>query len=202
MRICFLGDSFVNGTGDPDCFGWAGRLCAAARGAGLDVTYYNLGIRRDTSGDILRRWREEALLRLPSDIEGRLVFSFGANDCVNEFGRRRVSAQITMANTRQILARAVKWKPTLFIGPPPIGDVSTNQRIEELSAAFKGVAEEVGVPYLDVFSTLANSEAWMDELRAGDGAHPASNGYGLLAGLVHDWEAWQSWLPKPVGGLT
>ena len=34
MRICFIGDSFVNGTGDDDCLGWAGRLGAGARPGG------------------------------------------------------------------------------------------------------------------------------------------------------------------------
>ncbi|MDY6901411.1 MAG: lipase, partial [Cyanobacteriota bacterium] len=26
MRICFVGESFINGTGDPECLGWAGRI--------------------------------------------------------------------------------------------------------------------------------------------------------------------------------
>ena len=59
MRICFIGDSFVNGTGDDACLGWAGRLCRDARAAGREVTYYNLGVRRNTSADIARRWRAE-----------------------------------------------------------------------------------------------------------------------------------------------
>lgn len=49
MRLCFIGDSFVNGTGDDACLGWAGWICAAARQQGHDVTAYNLGVRRDTS---------------------------------------------------------------------------------------------------------------------------------------------------------
>ncbi|WP_205762521.1 hypothetical protein [Magnetospirillum aberrantis] len=31
MRICFLGDSFFNGTNAPTCLGWTGRVCALAR---------------------------------------------------------------------------------------------------------------------------------------------------------------------------
>lgn len=77
MRLCFFGDSFVNGTGDDDCLGWVGRLCAAERRVGRDLTVYNLGVRRDTSDDILRRWRREAEARLPPGCGGRLVFSFG-----------------------------------------------------------------------------------------------------------------------------
>jgi lysophospholipase L1-like esterase len=30
IRICFVGDSFVNGTGDETALGWAGRLCAVS----------------------------------------------------------------------------------------------------------------------------------------------------------------------------
>jgi len=56
MRICFVGDSFVNGTGDPEYLGWTGIICAVTRSWGYDITYYNLGIRRETSADILARW--------------------------------------------------------------------------------------------------------------------------------------------------
>jgi lysophospholipase L1-like esterase len=65
LRICFIGDSFVNGTGDPTCLGWTGRICAAASDRGHDLTYYNLGIRRQTSADIQARWQQEVSLRLP-----------------------------------------------------------------------------------------------------------------------------------------
>ena len=56
MRLCFIGDSLVNGTGDPTGLGWVGRVTASARRRGHDVTTYNLGIRRDTSADIAARW--------------------------------------------------------------------------------------------------------------------------------------------------
>ena len=55
MRLCVFGDSFVNGTGDPERLGWLGRAGAGAR----DVTVYNLGMRGDTSADIRGRWRAE-----------------------------------------------------------------------------------------------------------------------------------------------
>ena len=81
IRVCFFGDSFVNGTGDDACLGWVGRACAAGRRRGVDLTCYNLGIRRDTSADVPQRWEREAQARLPPEHDGRLVFSFGANDC-------------------------------------------------------------------------------------------------------------------------
>jgi lysophospholipase L1-like esterase len=61
IRICFVGDSFVNGTGDPDCLGWTGRLCASRSRQGRSITYYNLGVRRETSADICDRRHDVAI---------------------------------------------------------------------------------------------------------------------------------------------
>ena len=117
IRVCFFGDSFVNGTGDDTCLGWVGRACAAARQQGQDLTCYNLGIRRDTSADVLRRWKREALARLPPEHDGRLVYSFGANDCCleDEANRVRVPQDAALANAREILADARSWLPFFFL---------------------------------------------------------------------------------------
>lgn len=80
MGICFVGNSFVQGTWDPDFLGWPGRICRAAIRPGVGVTCYNLGVRRDTSVDILRRWQAECGLGLPPGGEAHVVFSFGNND--------------------------------------------------------------------------------------------------------------------------
>ena len=68
VRICFVGDSFVNGTGDPECLGWTGRICVYANKKGYDITYYNLGIRRDTSTELRQALVKEVSLRLPREI--------------------------------------------------------------------------------------------------------------------------------------
>ena len=51
IRACFLGDSFTFGQGDDTGLGWVGRVLAAERGRGVELTAYNLGIRgRSPSG--------------------------------------------------------------------------------------------------------------------------------------------------------
>lgn len=190
IRICFVGDSFVNGTCDPDYLGWTGRVCIAARQAGYDVTSYNLGIRRDTSTDIAGRWRDECLRRLPDSCDGRIVFSFGANDTTIENGVTRVSAERSLNNTREMLSTSLSLYPTLMVGPSPVEDADHNRRTQHLSEQFRLVAEEVGVPYLDVFSTLNRSATWMHEVALLDRAHPQAQGYAELASLVQSWSAW------------
>jgi acyl-CoA thioesterase I len=194
VRICFFGDSIVNGTGDPDCLGWVGRVCAAARQQGVDVTSYNLGVRRDTSTDILRRWRQEADTRLPSWNSRRLVFSFGVNDCISENGGCRVQLFHTVSNAQAILAAAVAYAPTVMIGPAPISETDVNNRVRELIPALSAACHEHGVPFLDVFDRLKSSSAWMREVAQGDGAHPGQQGYEELASLVNGWPDWRAWL--------
>ena len=132
IRICFIGDSLVNGTGDEAALGWAGRLCAIANASDIPVTYYNLGIRRNTSKDILLRWESECTLRLPDFCDGRIVLSCGVNDTAIENGRVRVDFAESCANVRAILCGAKQYT-VLMVGPPPVLDDEQNERIESLS---------------------------------------------------------------------
>ena len=197
MRICFFGDSFVNGTGDDDALGWVGRIVARARGDGCDVTGYNLGIRRDTSADIAARWHREASLRLPAEHDGRLVFSFGANDCAaaGDGERPRIERAESLGHAEAILTKASDWLPTLMIGPGSLtGDAEANRRISLLSSEYSKLCQRIGVPYLEICKLTLSSSAWQEEALAGDGAHPNRRGYGLVADAVSSWSAWRSWV--------
>jgi lysophospholipase L1-like esterase len=196
MRICFVGDSFVNGTGDPECLGWAGRICALAYQKGHDITYYNLGVRRETSTDIAARWQEEVFRRLPEEGDGRIVFSFGTNDTTLENGKTRVEFEKSIDNAYKILSLAKHFFPVLMVSPPPISEFEQNSRTAELSQQFASVCHQLSVPYLDVFHPLLVSDIWLHEVAANDGAHPASAGYSELVQLVQNWEAWLSWFQQ------
>jgi acyl-CoA thioesterase-1 len=193
MRICFLGDSFVNGTGDDDCLGWTGRICSSARRSGRDVTHYNLGVRRDTTADILARWRKPNGAMSP-DPGGRLVFAFGSNDCVADCaGSVRIARDKALDNAHSILSEASKWLPTLMIGPAPVSfDAAADDRIAALSEELGRVCAGIGIPYLPVFTALATSGIWSQEAARGDGTHPNSGGYAEFAAIVRQWSAWTS----------
>jgi len=199
MRICFFGDSFVNGTGDDEGLGWVGRVVAEARQRGRDVTGYNLGIRRNTSADVEARWRSEAALRLPPECDGRLVFSFGANDCTSNGSddRPRVAPAESLKHAEAILSAAQRWLPTLMIGPGIVADDhEANVRIGALSADYANLCERIGVPYLEICQLLAASSTWTQEALAGDGAHPNRRGYAIAAGAVSDWRSWRNWMER------
>ena len=192
-RICFVGESFVNGTGDPECLGWAGRICVDANRKGYEITYYNLGVRRETSTELKNRWLREVSYRLPKEYDGRVVFCFGVNDTTIENGKTRVDFADSIANAHTILSEAKQLYPILMISPAPVVDEEQNHRISSLSKQFSLVCNEINVPYLDVFSKLEKSNIWLNEAQANDGAHPREAGYTEFAEIVQNWEGWLNW---------
>ena len=129
IRICFLGESFVNGTGDPEFLGWTGRVCSKVQQQrGYEITHYNLGIRAETSRYLKHRWKQEVLYRLPKEYDGRVVFSFGVNDSGWAGKQQGIELAESLANLHSILSEAKQLYPVLMISPPPCGDVNQEQR--------------------------------------------------------------------------
>ena len=190
MRICYIGDSFVNGTGDPTKLGWTGRLSASSQNNNLDITHYNLGIRRETSEDILKRWELECQLRLPKASENKVVFSFGVNDTMIENGQRRVSLENSIQNAKTILFNASRKYDVIMIGMPPIADVEQNESIKELDRKYHALCNELNIPYLSIFNRLVHDKIWKDEVALNDGAHPRDRGYEILANFIKNWSGW------------
>ncbi|BBD57981.1 lipolytic enzyme, G-D-S-L [Nostoc sp. HK-01] len=193
VRICFLGESFVNGTGDPECLGWTGRICVNAHKKGHEITYYNLGVRRETSTELKNRWHREVTYRLPKEYDGRVVFSFGVNDTTLENGKTRVAIAESLNNIHDILSIAKQLYPVLMISPPPCTEIEQNQRIGNLAQEFALVCQQLDVPYLNVFPILIKSNTWIEEAKNYDGAHPQATGYAELAEIVDNWDAWLNW---------
>ena len=198
LTVLIFGDSFVAGVGDPSGLGWTGRL-AAAPPPGVDLTTYPLGIRRDTSADVLARWQTETRARIPDSGTTVLVVSFGVNDSTDDgAGRPRVAAADAVANLRAVLRGAqALGLPTLVVGPPPIADPRINDRILQLDTLLADEARAHGIPVVPVAHDLLADEVWMSEVSAGDGAHPGARGYAALAALVRP--GWEAFLADALG---
>ncbi|MGY1652296.1 GDSL-type esterase/lipase family protein [Geodermatophilus sp. SYSU D01119] len=185
LRLCLVGDSFTAGVGDGTGAGWVGPVLAALRDDGVDVTGYPLGVRRETSLDIARRWYPEVRARLRDGTDHRVVLSLGANDVSAPDGRRRVPQERTLEVLAGMLdeAHAAGW-PAFVTGPPPGPDDGWTERALALSAAMAEVATSRGVPFADLAAPLAGDPAWAEAVRAGDGVHPDERGYRLLTAVV------------------
>ncbi|MFJ9947271.1 GDSL-type esterase/lipase family protein [Kitasatospora sp. NPDC091207] len=196
LRICFIGDSFTQGIGDPEFRGWVGRVLqetGLAQPAGL--TAFNLGVRRNTSSDVLRRIWPEVDARTRPDADNRLVVSVGSNDATLEDGAPRVVPERCLANLTAVLDGArERGLGVLVVGPPPVVGWGEEhlERLLDLAGQLAALCAGRGVPFVDVTAAVAAHPGWAAEALAGDGAHPGAAGYRFLAGLVLSggWPGW------------
>ncbi|WP_280346565.1 GDSL-type esterase/lipase family protein [Nocardia neocaledoniensis] len=192
LRLCFLGDSFVQGIGDPEYRGWVGRVLAAT---GPDVTAFNLGIRRNTSADVLRRSERELDERMVAGADHRVVVSFGSNDAVEEHGRVRVEHAQCLENLATLLAQCRRRSiRALVVGPPPVIDAGAAHlaRVTKIGDEMAALCLRENVPFIATTHALATDPVWCAEVTAGDGAHPGAHGYQRLAEVVlaGGWLEW------------
>ena len=180
----------VAGVGDPKGQGWVSRVVGRTQHPDIDLTAYNLGVRGDTSADVLTRWRTECPPRWAGRSEKRLVVSVGGNDAVKG---------ITLARHRLNLANilddaASTGIGTFVVSPPPSDDADLNSKLEVLVEAQADVCSRRGVPFVDCYRPLVGHEQWQSDLAASRvKGHPGQAGYGLIAWLVlHN--GWYDWL--------
>ncbi len=200
VRVCFFGDSLTAGVGDPTGAGWVGPVSTAARARGVDLTAYGLGVRRDTSVDIARRWLGEARLRHRDGDRYGVVFACGTNDVVEQGGRRRVARERSLALLGDVLddAHVAGWS-ALVVGPPPAQDPRTSARAADLAAGMAGVCAGRDMPFVDP-GVLAGDPVWTAEVAAGDAFHPSTAGYARLAAVIEP--VFTDWLTRLAGAPT
>ncbi|HYN68135.1 MAG TPA: GDSL-type esterase/lipase family protein [Ornithinibacter sp.] len=190
LALVFLGASLVAGVGDPKGQGWVTRVVGRTQHPDLELTAYNLGVRGDTSADVLHRWATEVPLRWAGRTERRVVLSVGTNDVVTG---------ITLARHRLNLANLLDDAATsgvgaFVVGPPPTADLELNERLEVLVDAQADVCARRGIPFVDCYGPLMGHDQWRTDLAASRVEnHPGQAGYGLIAWLVlHN--GWTDWL--------
>lgn len=189
LPVCFIGDSFVAGYGDVTGRGWTGQLVDAAAGDNLHIVPVLAGVGGDTSTMILARWDEVDRCRA-SFPTAAVIAEFGVNDVMHVDGRDRVDEPGTIAAVRGIIARAPEGR-LLVVGPPPVLWDEINERIAARAEVIAAVCAEADVSFVPTFDALWPGGAWMQEVTAGDGAHPGPDGYAqftnAIARPVLDW---------------
>lgn len=171
-----------------------GRPGGCAHGAGRTAAdRVRAGGAPPTSRDVARRWRAECAARLPPGCDARVVIAVGVNDTTVEDGSPRVPAAQSAAHLDELVhgVQDAGW-PALVVGPPPISDQASNDRIGRPDAAFAAVCEAAAVGYVPVLDQLSADPVWMRQVAAADGAHPGADGYQRLADLV--WPRWLPWI--------
>jgi lysophospholipase L1-like esterase len=192
MRLIFIGDSIVAGSGDDECRGWVGRVGSASRRAGVDHTPYNLGIGGDTTADVLARWEQEVTRRLNPDIENRLAIQVGVNDARDGVERDRDASAADLATLVEGV-RGAGLEP-LVVGPTPTAQPPESERIGALSDRFARICADRAIAFVELHAALRESASFQASLVT-DGYHPDADGYNQIAQVVlHN--GWWEWLAR------
>ena len=190
VALVFLGASLVAGVGDPKGQGWVTRVVGRTQHPDVELTAYNLGVRGNTSADLLERWVTEVPARWVGRTERRLVVSVGTNDILSGISLAR--HRLNLANLLD--DAATQGVGTFVVSPPPSDDDELNGRLEVLVEAQADVCTRRGVPFVDSYHPLRGHDQWRTDLAASAVPHhPGQAGYGLIAWLVlHN--GWNEWL--------
>jgi acyl-CoA thioesterase-1 len=195
IRLIFIGDSIVAGTGDTECRGWTGRVGAATVRAGMELTVYNLGVGGDTSEGVLARWREEVGRRRNPEIDNLLVASFGINDARDTI---EWPADRTLSNLDRFIQETTDDGFTpLIVGPIPTAQPRESERIGALSHAIGTACERARVAFIELHAGLRESHSLIDSMA--DGYHPGPSGYDEIARAVQE-NGWWEWLARATRG--
>jgi acyl-CoA thioesterase-1 len=190
IRLALLGDELATGAGDSKHQGWFGRV--KTRLPVADISCFELAKVGDTSGDLLRRWREEVIVRFGEDTDNYLIVALGNAD---------LAAGITISRSRlnlaSILDEAAKiGVRCLVIGPPPVLDAALDAEVQGLSAGFADVTQRRGLIYVDCHAPLQGHESWAAEVSQHPRGLPDQAGHGLIAWLVLN-RGFLNWLGLP-----
>lgn len=192
----FFGDSVTLGVNDAPAGGWVARLAGKAAQAGLEVppdTFYNMGVRKNSSRMIMDRWEAEFKARTIDGVPSFLLFCFGTVDMASPKGFPNIPVGESAANVREILLKAREYGPTALISAPPVKDPEHCQRLDALCTAYASICAAIEVPFVDIFHPLLKT-GYVQDLE--DGVHPGPKGNDLIASAVLQAPELASWFKK------
>lgn len=180
----FFGDSVTLGVNDAPAGGWVSRLAGKAAQAGLSVppdTFYNMGVRRNSSRMILDRFEAEFKARTMEGVPSYLLFCFGTVDMAAPKGFPNIPVGESAANARDILLKAKTFGATALVSAPPVADKEHCQRLDALCTAYAAICSAIDVPFVDIFHPLLKI-GYVNDLA--DGVHPGPAGNDMIASAL------------------
>jgi len=67
--------------------------------------------------------------------------------------------------------------------------LKSNRETARYNRAFVELADNISVPYLNLFDSLIDDDGWLELLA--DGVHPTSGGYDRFCRHVQEWPPWK-----------
>lgn len=213
LRICIFGDDLATPLGDAGGVGWVGQLSRSENSFGSRFEMMSLGVAGETTRELAARVEAEMAARLQDGVPSLVLFCFGVADMsAPERGSTRMSLPESLYWAETSLRLSLRHYPTLWVGPP-LGRAKAgwrdaqgriwylNQgRMAAINDAYRGLAEQLPVPYLDLSDSLSRDRRWLRAVEQGDGVHPNWEGHAALASHIGRWSVWRSQLNPTTPG--
>ncbi|OSQ40968.1 hypothetical protein TMES_02340 [Thalassospira mesophila] len=169
--IVLFGDSLIAGYGLPQQDGFAPKLAAALKNAGLDANVINSGVSGDTTAAGLARL-DWAMVDKPDLV----VLELGANDAL-----RGVDPAQTRSNLGKIIEKLQAGKIRILLvgmmAPPNMG----KEYGAEFNSIYPDLAKKHQIPLYPFFLDGVVADPALNQ---GDGMHPNARGVDIIVGKI------------------
>jgi len=188
-KITIFGDSIAYGAVDLELGGWVNRLKLYLNINSIPNNVFNMGIPRETTNDVLKRFdnemktRAEIIYDETDPINDVIVFAIGINDTRTNKGKNEVSKQQFYKNIDSLIKKAKNFSDNIiFMGLTNIDEdkVATlpwnetigynNKDIKEYDKIIEELCKDNQLKYIKIFNILNK-----DDLA--DGLHPNAKGH-------------------------
>jgi lysophospholipase L1-like esterase len=181
MNICIYGASITWGASDIQKGGWVERLKSFCIENHDDINIYNLGIPGNTTKDLLKRFKNETVVRNP----GLIIFAIGTND--SSYVKDKNNNLVNLKQFNKNLLKLIKFahrvtSNIIFVGLTRVDESKTmpvywdntvyydNESIEKYDSVIKDIADKNKLEYVEMKNVVQLND--LD-----DGIHPNSLGH-------------------------
>lgn len=209
LKLVAIGDSLIYGYGDPIGGGWVERLRRSwMQPESPGHALYNLGIRGDGVKQVSSRLEHEYRFRgeLRNRVPDLIILSVGVNDSAKlsrPDGRNFTDFEIFQSEMKNLLGRAERLCPVLFVGMVPVDESKmpfldclyySHAEQYRYKEATRAICHDLHIPYLDIFSLwMERGDDWCKAQLSSDGLHPNVSGY---QAILDDMLQWRPFIEK------
>lgn len=189
IHICVLGDGFAYGLNDPYSDGWASRLLRQTVDGLGAIHAFHLGVPGENSQQVAARLRELVPRRVKGE-DNRLILSFGLQDTAEQDGKPVLSNQESTEALKQLIVKTRQHFKLLMVGMPPVYDPQRNARVKRLNGIQHELCQKAHVPFINLYSALADDVQYKRSLLSTDRVHPDRQGHQKIADLIWNDRSW------------
>ena len=205
-KLVVLGDSGVQGWGDPLEGGWCERLRRHWMGHPNGPVVYNLGVRGDGLERLAARLVDEVGRRgeLRRQIPQGILIGIGHNDAARvgrADGRQQLDPEGFLFGLKRLLATAKALAPVHVVGLAPVDEAAMPYAevlwyqlddIRRYEALLEEACLDADVPFLPLLDGLLANPNWRQWLCA-DGLHLNTEGHRQVYERISHWPALLQW---------